>query len=174
MRPPAVADLLYEFPTRTQIATCARLGIAPTTSTNFIWGKGDEVYRQRLGADYAERAIPLRDWLDGGVAIAQSTDWGPREPLFTLWQSLARRAGLSGDVIGPSQQITREEAIRAYTINGAWALKMEHELGSIEAGKRADLIVLSGDPLTCAEDTIRDLEVELTMLDGEIVHRSGE
>ncbi len=160
-----------EFPTSAQIATCARLGVAPTTSTNFIWGKGEEVYRQRLGADYAEHAIPLREWLDGGVAIAQSTDWGPHEALFTLWQSLARHAGLSGDVIGPSQRITREEAIRAYTINGAWALKMEHELGSIEVGKFADLIVLSGDPLTCAEDAIADLEVDLTILDGEIVHQ---
>lgn len=159
-----------EFPTKAQIATCARLGVAPTTSTNFIYGKGEEVYRRRLGERCAAVAIPLRDWFDGGVPVAQSTDWGPHEPLFTLWQSLARRAGLTGEVIGPEQRISREEAIRAYTINGAWALRMEHELGSVEPGKLADLIVLSGDPLTCAEDDIKDLAVELTMLDGEVVH----
>lgn len=160
-----------EFPTLAQIAECARLGVAPTTSTNFIWGKGEEVYRQRLGAEYAERAIPLRDWFEGGVPVAQSTDWGPHEPLFTLWQSLARHAGLTGTVVGPAQRITREQAIRAYTINGAWALKMDHELGSIEVGKRADLIVLSGDPMSCPEDDIKHLEVDVTMLDGDIVHR---
>ena len=159
-----------EFPTAAQITECARLGVAATTSTNFIWGKGEEVYRQRLGSAYAEAAIPLRDWLDGGVPIAQSTDWGPHEALFTLWQSLARHAGLSGDVIGSSQRITREEAIRCFTINGAWALKMEHELGSIEPGKRADLIVLDGDPLTCDEARIKDLKVRLTMLDGQVVY----
>ena len=161
-----------EFPTKAQIMECARLGVAPTTSTNFIWGKGEEVYRQRLGAAYAEDAIPLRDWLDGGVPIAQSTDWGPHEALFTLWQSLARHAGLSGEVIGSRQRITREEAIRCFTTNGAWTLKMEHELGSIEPGKRADLIILDGDPLTCDEAHIKDLNVGLTMLDGQIVHGS--
>jgi len=159
-----------EFPTKAQIADCARLGIAPTTSTNFVWGKGTEVYLQRLGASYADRAIPLRDWLDGGVPIAQSTDWGPHEALFTLWQSLARQAGMTGEVIGPAQRITREEAIRCFTWNGAWALKMEHELGSIEAGKRADLIVLDGDLLACPEDEIRGLGVDLTLLDGRVVH----
>ncbi|MEX2480389.1 MAG: amidohydrolase [Gammaproteobacteria bacterium] len=159
-----------EFPTAAQIAACARLGVAPTTSTNFLWGKGEEVYRQRLGQDLADRAIPLRDWIDGGVPIAQSTDWGPHEALFTLWQSLARQAGLTGDVIGPGQRITRAEAIRCFTWNGAWALKMDHEIGSIEAGKRADLIVLDGDPMACAEDDICNLNVELTLLDGRAVH----
>ena len=159
-----------EFPTRAQIAECARLGIAPTTSTNFIWGKGAEVYQARLGKSYADVAIPLRDWFDGGVPIAQSTDWGPHEAFFTLWQSLARQAGLTGEVIGPEQRITREEAIRAFTINGAWALKMEHELGSIEVGKRADLIVVDGDPLSCAEDDIRALAVDLTLIDGVVVY----
>ena len=59
-----------EFPTASQIETCAALGVAPTTSTNFIWGKGEEVYRQRLGEDYAANAIPMRDWLDAGVPVA--------------------------------------------------------------------------------------------------------
>jgi predicted amidohydrolase YtcJ len=159
-----------EFPTLEQIRECARLGVAPTTSTNFIWGKGAEVYQRRLGSKYADVAIPMRNWIDGGVPISQSTDWGPRQALFTLWQSLARHAGLTGEVVGPSQRITREEAIRCFTYNGAYALKMEHELGSIEAGKRADLIVLQGDPLTCPEEEIRGMKVDLTMLDGRIVH----
>ncbi|MCP5201155.1 MAG: amidohydrolase [Gammaproteobacteria bacterium] len=159
-----------EFPTREQIARCARLGVAATTSTNFVWGKGAEVYRERLGADDCAVAIPLRDWLDGGVPISQSTDWGPREAMFTLWQSLARQAGLTGEVIGPAQVITREEAIRAFTLNGAWALRMEHELGSIEAGKRGDLIVLDGDVMGCPTDELRDMTVDLTMIDGAIVH----
>ncbi|MEM7468344.1 MAG: amidohydrolase [Pseudomonadota bacterium] len=158
-----------EFPTEGQIARCAELGIAPTTSTNFIWGKGEEVYRERLGEEYCDVAIPLRDWLDGGVPIAQSTDWGPHEALFTLWQSLARQAGLSGRVIGPAQQISREEALRAFTINSAWALKMEHEIGSIEVGKAADLVIVDGDILNCPTDEIRNMDVDLTMINGDIV-----
>ena len=161
-----------EFPTREQIAECARLGVAPTTSTNFIWGKGAEVYKARLGDVYADKAIPMRDWLDGGVPIAQSTDWGPHEAFFTLWQSIARRAGLTGEVIGAKQQISREEAIRCFTVNGAWALKMEREIGSIEAGKRADLIIVDGDPLGCEIDALKGLQVDLTLVDGQIVHEN--
>ena len=159
-----------EFPTKAHIAECRRLGIAPTTSTNFIWGKGAEVYQQRLGGAYADVAIPLRDWLDGGVPVSQSTDWGPHEALFTLWQALARQSGLTGKRVGPGQDITREEALRCSTWNGAWALRMEHELGSIEPGKKADLVVLDGDPLTCPEAAIKDLQVQMTMIDGEWVH----
>ncbi len=159
-----------EFPTREQIAQCRALGLAPTTSTNFIWGKGAEVYTDRLGREYADRAIPLRDWLDAGVPIAQSTDWGPREPLFTLWQSLARRAGLTGRTIGPEQAISREEALRIFTRNGAWALCMEDRLGSLVPGACADLVVLDGDPLTCELDAIRHLRVQATLLDGRLVY----
>ena len=89
--------------------------------------------------------------------------------MFTLWQSLKRHAGLTGEVIGPSQAITREEAIRAFTINGAWALKAENEVGSIEPGKAADLIILNGDVLDCDVDDLREMPVDMTMIDGEIV-----
>jgi len=159
-----------EFPTREQIAECKRLGVVPTTATNFIWGKGAEVYRERLGDDYAAQAIPLRDWLDAGVPVSQSTDWGPRSALFTVWQSLARQAGLTREVIGPAQRITREEAIRIFTRNGAYAVGMEEKLGSIEPGKLADLIILSADPLTVPEDEIPTIEVLATLVDGRPVH----
>ncbi len=159
-----------EFPTTEQISRCAKLGVAPTTSTNFIWGKGAEVYRDRLGGDYCDVAIPLRNWFDAGVKVSQSTDWGPHEAMFTVWQSLARQAGLTGEVIGSGQAISREEAIRAFTINGAWTLRMEDELGSIDVGKRADLIVLDGDPLGCPQDDLRHMAVDLTMIDGEVVY----
>jgi predicted amidohydrolase YtcJ len=103
--------------------------------------------------------------------VAQSTDWGPREALFTLWQSIARQAGLTGEVIGPEQRISREEALRIFTNNGAYALWMEDELGSIETGKLADLVVLSQNPLTCPEDAIRAITVESTMVDGNLVYQ---
>jgi hypothetical protein len=159
-----------EFPTKEQIAECKRLGIIPTTTTNFVWGKGAEVYLDRLGKEYADQAIPLRWWLDGGVPVCQETDWGPHETMFTVWQSIARQAGLTGEVVGPDQRITREEALRIFTNNCAYALFMEDRLGSIETGKLADLVVLSGDPLTCPEDDIKDIEVLATMVDGEFVY----
>lgn len=159
-----------EFPTIEQIAACKELGLIPTTSTNFIWGKGAEVYKDRLGEDYARRAIPLRDWLDADVPICQSTDWGPRSAFFTVWQSLKRYAGLTLEVIGAGQHITREEAIKIFTRHGAKALNMEDQIGSLEVGKLADLIIVDSDPLSCPEDHIKDIEVIATMLDGIWVH----
>ena len=160
-----------EFPRAEHIETCAALGIIPTTSTNFIWGKGTEVYLERLGAARAEQAIPLRDWLDAGVPVCQSTDWGPRNAMFTLWQSLVRHAGRTGLALGESQHITREEALRIFTINGAHALGMADSIGSLEVGKRADIAILSDDILTCPTAAIREIDVHATLRDGIVIHR---
>jgi predicted amidohydrolase YtcJ len=158
-----------EFPTQEQIAECKRLGVIPTTTTNFLWGKGDEVYVKRLGQEYAENAIPFRWWLDAGVPVCNETDWGPHEPLFTIWESIAREIGTNGQVLGAHQSITREEAIRIMTINCAYALGQEQDLGSIEVGKKADLAILDGDPLSCPEDEIKDIQCVATMIGGELV-----
>jgi predicted amidohydrolase YtcJ len=170
----AIADRRWvlehcEFPTKHQILECRRLGVVPTTATNFIWGKGEEVYLRRLGRAYAEQAIPLRSWIDAGVPVCQSTDWGPREAMFTIWQSLVRKAGLTGETIGEGEKISREEAIRIFTRNPAHALFMEDELGSIEPGKLADLAVLDGDLLGCPEDDIRQIRIAATIVDGDLV-----
>lgn len=159
-----------EFPSQKQIAEFARLGVVPTTTTNFLWGKVSEVFVDRLGGgEFSENGIPLRWWLDAGVPVCQETDWGPMNNMFTVWQSIARQSGLTGEVFGAHQSITREEAIRLFTTNGAHALFKEDELGSIEVGKLADLIVLSDDPMTCAEEAIKDIDVLVTMIDGQAV-----
>ena len=76
-------------------------------------------------------SIPLRDWIDAGVVISQSTDGRPYDPLFTLWQSLARKGGVTGHVFGlPQQKITRNEALRMATYNAAYAAFWEHRIGS--------------------------------------------
>jgi len=160
-----------QFPSRENIEKCKALGLSVTSCTNFEWGKGKEVYLERLGKEYAKRAIPLRRWLYAGVPIAQSTDFGPYMPMFTLWQSLKRIHGLTGEsYAGADQQISREEALRMYTIHGATVLFWENRIGSIEAGKLADLVVLDNDILTCPLDEIKDTGVLMTMVNGKPVH----
>ena len=88
-----------EFPTREQIQRVKELGMTASTTTNFLWGKGSDVYLERLGRDYAENSIPFRWWLDEGVVVCNETDWVPRSPLFTIWQSIARQAGQTGEVM---------------------------------------------------------------------------
>ena len=80
----------------------------------------------------------------------------------------------SGRLVNPGQQITRMEALRIYTMGGAWHTFDEEELGSIEVGKLADLVVLSDDYLSVPEQSIRTLSSVLTLVDGTIVHAAAE
>jgi predicted amidohydrolase YtcJ len=159
-----------QHPSWENIERCRELGIAITTVSNFEFSKGAETYVNRLGGDYCERAIPLRRWLDAGVLAAQSTDGANIKPMFTLWNSLKRVDGRTGEsLMTPNKEITREEALRLYTINGARVLFWEDKIGSIEAGKFADLVILDKDILTCPVDEIKETKVLMTMIGGDVV-----
>jgi hypothetical protein len=127
-----------------------------------------------MGKEAPYRVLPLRKWLDSGIPVAQSTDYGPFMPMFTLWQSLVRVAGLNGkSFLTPEQKITREEALRIYTYNGAHAMFWEDRLGSIEAGKLADMVVLGEDILTCEEEKIKEIPIEMTLIGGKVEYQRG-
>jgi predicted amidohydrolase YtcJ len=163
-----------QHPSMDHIEKCRELGVAVTTASNFEYSKGEETYVKRLGGDYCERAIPLRRWLDARVLVSQSTDGAHYQPMFTIWNSLKRIDGRTGkSLMTPDKEITREEAIRLYTINGAKVLFWEDKLGSIEEGKLADLVVLENDILTCPLDEIKETSVLMTMVGGKIVHKAS-
>ncbi len=159
-----------QFPSRENMKLCRELGIIPTTTTNFFWNYGS-IYLRSFGEEIANGAIPFRTWLDEGVPVVQSTDGRPYDPIFTFWQSLARRDGVTGHVFGlPEQKITRAEALRIYTHNVARVMFWEDRIGSLEAGKLADLVVLSDDIMTMPEDRIPEAKVLATVLAGKAVH----
>lgn len=162
-----------QFPTAENMATCRRLGVLPTTTTNFLWMYGS-VYRKAFGEELAEQAIPFKSWMEAGVPVAQSTDGNPFEPMFAFWQLIARQDAVSGRPLGvPSQRLTRTEALRAYTINGARTAFWDEVTGSLEPGKYADLVVLSQDIMTIPEDEIPKTKVLATLLGGKAVHDAG-
>jgi predicted amidohydrolase YtcJ len=163
-----------QHPSYENIRKCAELGVVITTNSNFEYSKGAETYVKGLRGDYCSRAIPLRKWLDAGVQVAQGTDGAHYQPMFTLWNSLKRIDGRTGESLMTSdKEITREEALRLCTINGARILFREDRLGSIEEGKLADLAVLDNDILTCPIDEIRDTKVLMTMVGGEMVYEGN-
>jgi predicted amidohydrolase YtcJ len=94
----------------------------------------------------------------------------PYNPFLGMWVATTRRARWYDRPLHPEQAITREQALRFYTINNAWLLFRENEIGSIEPGKFADLVVLDRDLLKCSEDDLRDTEALRTYLAGKIVH----
>ena len=115
---------------------------------------------------------PLRSPMDHGITVAISSDILPIGPLVGLYAAVTRK-GMTGTVYGPDEAITMEEAIRAYTLLGAY-LNFEEDLkGSLEPGKYADMIVLSDDLLTMDPEGIMDVEVEKTWVAGELVYDSS-
>ena len=92
-------------------------------------------------------------------------------PHFFNLPSVTRDTGWGGS-LGPDQGISREQALRTVTINVAYASFREEELGSSEPGKYADLVVLSDDLMTVAEDAIKDIDVLATVVGGQAVYQS--
>ena len=111
---------------------------------------------------------PNRTWLDAGITVKGGSDVAPYDPMLGIWSYVTRK-NMAGEDMDPAEAITREEALRLYTINGAYGTFEEDVKGSIEAGKLADLVVLSDDLLTVPEDRIRDIKVLKTMVGGETV-----
>ncbi|MBW2610155.1 MAG: amidohydrolase [Deltaproteobacteria bacterium] len=161
------------YPSKKSIERCENLGLAVTTCSSWDYGRGKEWFKRTFGdnADYyCERTAPFRWFLDAGVIAAQGTDNKEPRPMFTIWQSLKRVAGEDGEsVMTPSKKITREEAIRLHTINGAKVMVWDDKLGSIEEGKLADLVILDNDILECPLDEIKDTKVLTTMLGGKVI-----
>ncbi len=119
---------------------------------------------------------PYRDLVDSGIPVGAGTDASAISPL-TPWVSLYHMVSgrvASGAVANAGQQITRLEALRTYTTGSAWYTFDEADLGSIEVGKLADLVVLSDDYLTVPEEEIRNLSSVLTIIGGEVVHAAEE
>ena len=119
----------------------------------------------------ADRSEPYREWLRNGIMFAGGSD-GPisyyAEPLLEIYGEVTRGTQWGGR-LGPDQGISREDAIRSVTINGAYTTFEEKVKGSIEPGKYADFVVLSGDIMHVPAEQIRNLKVRATVLGGNLV-----
>ena len=116
---------------------------------------------------------PWRKLVDAGIPLSAGTDStnvGALNPWLMIYYmtTMLNNAGVAATPA--DQQITRLEALRMYTIGGAFHSFDEDKLGSLEAGKLADLVVLSDDPLRVSDDRLKRLRSILTMQAGRIVH----
>ena len=134
-----------------------------------------------LGEDRIKTFHPYKSMLEAGIMINGGSDhmvkWdandgiNPYNPFLAMW-AMVTRITERGSVIVPSEAITREQALKMYTINNANASFEESIKGSIEQGKLADMVVISNDLLTCPADEIKAIESELTIVGGRIVYSS--
>ena len=145
------------------------LGAIPTPFSTYAYYHGEKM--REYGAERLDSMFALRSFLDAGIRATQASDYppGPFEPMMAL-QSEVTRTDMKGNVWGPRQRITVEEALRVGTLNGAYASFEERQKGSIEAGKLADLVVLGRNPLREPPESLVTIPIEKTMAGGRWVH----
>lgn len=148
-----------------------KAGIVPVPNPGFF-NENAEIYVKYYG-DRVNWMFPLRAYLDNGITAALGSDSPVIEadPMIGLYGALTRADKCSGIVAGKDQRIGIMDAIRMYTYNGAYASLEEKIKGSIEPGKLADLVILSGNILDTPVEELKSLKADMTVIDGQIVYK---
>jgi predicted amidohydrolase YtcJ len=148
-----------------------KLGVLPTIFGPYVFYHGDKLI-PAFGEERLERMFAARSFLDAGVKIAAHSDHpcAPYPPLMAI-HGLVNRKTKSGKPIGQKQKISIMDALKLYTIHSAYQQFDEEKLGSIEEGKLADMVVLGDDILEISPNKIKDILIEMTIIEGKIVYQ---
>ncbi len=163
------------FPSDRALQQMATHQIAAVIQPTFIYWEGDLIFRD-VGEKRAANWKPSRKFLDRGIPLTASSDVPSTvsaNPFIAMYTLVTRKNNLDQQV-APDQAMTREEALRAYTISGTWLTREEHLKGSIEVGKLADLAVIDRDFFTIPEDDIKNIQATKTIVGGEVVWEKSE
>ena len=156
--------------TPTLLRRVKELGILPTIFGAYAYYHGDKIL-PAFGAERLNRMFAARSFLDAGIKVGAHSDHSasPYPPLLGI-HGLVNRKSVSGQPVGPRQKISVMEALKLYTLNGAYHSFEEDKLGSIEPGKLADMVVLGEDILTVPTEAIKDIPIDMTIVDGKTVY----
>ena len=146
----------------------AEYGIAIVQQPNFTYTLEGR-YAANLDGYRLTNNNPVKTPMDHGIFMALSSDILPIDPLVGLYAAVTRK-GMSGEIYGLDEAITIEEAIRGYTANGAWITFEEDIKGTLEPGMLADMVVLSENLLTINPEDIMDVEIDMTIVSGNVLY----
>jgi predicted amidohydrolase YtcJ len=157
------------------IAKMQALGVVANLQPAWLYLDGTTL-RQHFGAERLAYFHPYRTLFEHGVTVGGGSDHmqkigslrsiNPYNPFLAMWTTLVRQPRGSEAPLNPEQNLTREQAIRLYTINNAFLTFEETRKGSLEPGKLADFIVIDRDILKCPVEEVKDIQVEATYLGG--------
>ena len=105
-----------------------------------------------------------------GIPVGLATDNKPPDPWLAFHAAVDRRDMTSGQVLGPSERLSRVAALRVLTTGGAWLSFAERERGVLAPGRLADLAVLDRDPLTAPLDSLHEISCSMAMVGGRVIH----
>ena len=160
--------------TPADIQRMVRLGVGVSTQPILKWVFSD-VIDQMIGIPRSEWQFPVRSLLDAGINVSLSSDTPVAEPdwLQGVEAAVLRKSKASGTVRGPAQRVSVMEAIRGYTMGGAWQDFREKQKGSLEPGKLADFCVLDQDILAVDPEEIHAITNLATVVSGRRVYEKG-
>ena len=150
-----------------QIARLAALGAHASVNPYFVHALADDYSLLGLGPERASQITRCGSMLRAGMRVSFHSDFmmAPTEPLLLAWCA-ANRITRSGKVVSPAECLTLTQALRGITIDAAWALGLDHEIGSIAAGKLADFAILEDDPYALGVERLKDVRVAGTIFEG--------
>ena len=161
------------------IRKMAQLGVVANLQPSWLWLDAATLVKQ-FGWERLAYFQPYRTIFEEGAIVGGGSDHmqkigsfrsvNPYNPFLGMWITLTRQGRRLDGVLHPEQIITREQAIRLYTINNAYLTFEEKEKGSLEPGKLADFIILDRDILTCPVDEVKSIQVEQTWIGGRPVY----
>ena len=165
------------FPSDEMVSLAKRLNVGVDTQ-GYLYYRDSDFISRIYGESWAGRFLGLGAWVRGGVPVATNSDhmigfdpdhaMNSFNPFLMLYIAVTRKNDL-GEVHGAHQKLSRLDALRAVTLWGAWLSFDEKKLGSLEAGKLADFVVIDRDYLTCPEDEIKDIKPLRTVVGGKTV-----
>jgi predicted amidohydrolase YtcJ len=161
------------------VRRAARLGVLLDVQPAWLY-LDTRTLAAQFGLDRLRRFQPLHTLFEAGAVVGGGSDHmqkigarravNPYDPFLGMWVTVARRARWYEGRLHPEEALSREQALRMYTINNARFLFLEDQVGSLEEGKLADFVVVDTDLLTCPEDAIKDTRVLRTYVGGKLVY----
>jgi predicted amidohydrolase YtcJ len=156
------------LPPEETLQKTAELGITVASQPNWVYSKmqfaPDIVSGERL-----ETSQPQQSLIDHGIRVSYGSDGMPHGPMYGVYGAVTRKSS-DGNVYGPGERVSLEQAIRSYTLETAYMTFDEENRGSLEVGKFADMIVLAEDIFTVDPERIKDIGIEQAIIGGEVIH----
>jgi len=153
-----------------QVTRIKGLGAIVSGNPYYVTALADQYGKVGLGPKRADEMVRLGDLSRAGISWSLHSDMpmAPADPLFLMWCAVNRRT-TSGRVAASEQRVSVEQALRGVTIEAAYSLRLEDEVGTISPGKRANFTVLAENPLTADPMAIKDIAVWGTVMEGQVL-----
>lgn len=155
------------FHAAAQTMRLAALGAHASVNPYYIHALSDDYSLLGLGPERGAQLVRCGSMVRAGMRVSFHSDFmmAPPEPLLLAWCA-ANRITAGGNVVSPTERLTLTQALRGVTIDAAWTLGLEHEIGSIAAGKKADFVVLEDDPFELGVERLKEVRVAGTVFEG--------